>query len=374
MIQLLKEMGRIIYELALAVGTLASKFFRMTIAILAIWPVLMIPCSLLPYHFAVIVTPIAAFIPLFAIVVLAIILFNPLAFAILAAAYLTSIGRSALLLLCAIIGAELTIGVYFASVPVSHARGLVPLFVLASTAYGFLWLSGRAKLVQKLLLTLMVILTLVFIFKGTGALWNKAESVLASELPARQSNASTPGPKPSPDSPEQVAIPKPVTPPQPAKSPATAASRLSETSADPDQAQAQVPEQVTEQECPLPAPIEYGDFSVTVTRCETRGNQVRLSGKIQYDGSEKVNLSFHPFKMYDDAGNIYVVQSARFGSSENFGVGHSGQWMYPHTFIAFSLNVGPKDGSLPPATAATLIMPCSDLLGGQVLLNLALKQ
>ena len=137
----------------------------------------------------------------------------------------------------------------------------------------------------------------------------------------------------------------------------------------------QTPVQVVEQTCPnsLPEPIHYGDFTFTLTHCGLRGNQVRLSGNIQYDGAERVNLYFHPFKAYDDTANVYEVQEGRFGSSENFGMGHSGQWMSPHTSTPFSLVIGPKDGSLPPSTTITLVMPCSDLLGSQIHLSLTLK-
>jgi hypothetical protein len=83
-------------------------------------------------------------------------------------------------------------------------------------------------------------------------------------------------------------------------------------------------------------------------------------------------MYFHPFKAYDGAGDRYLVQDGRFGSSDNFGLGHSGQWMYPHTSVPFSLDLGPEDGSIPPAAAVTLIMPCSDQLGSQIVLQLAL--
>jgi hypothetical protein len=137
----------------------------------------------------------------------------------------------------------------------------------------------------------------------------------------------------------------------------------------------QPPEEVAEQACsnPLPQPIQYGDFSLTITHCGLRENQVRLSGKIQNEGPEKVLLFFHPFKAFDDAANLYIVQEGRFGSSESFGRGHSDQLMYPHTSTPFSLVIEPKDGASPPGAAVTVVMPCSDQLGGQVRLNLTLR-
>jgi hypothetical protein len=138
------------------------------------------------------------------------------------------------------------------------------------------------------------------------------------------------------------------------------------------------PQQIAEQACPsLPRPIESGNFTFVLTYCGVRGNQVRLSGTIQYYGPEKTNLSFHPFKAYDDAGDIYIVQDGRFGTSKSFGIDHSGQWMYPPTSVPystpFSVELGPENENLHPAMALTLVMPCSDELGGQIVLQLPLR-
>jgi hypothetical protein len=84
-------------------------------------------------------------------------------------------------------------------------------------------------------------------------------------------------------------------------------------------------------------------------------------------------MYFHPFKMFDDAANAFAVQEGRFGSSQSFGTGHSDQTMYPHSSVPFSLAVGPEDASQPPASSLTIVMPCTDLLGGHIRLNLILK-
>ena len=108
-------------------------------------------------------------------------------------------------------------------------------------------------------------------------------------------------------------------------------------------ASSQAPAPIVEQSClgPLPQPIQYGDSTFRLMHCGLRGNQVRLTGRIEYDGSERVIMYFHPFKMFDDAANAFAVQEGRFGSSQSFGTGHSDQTMYPHSSVPFSLAVGP---------------------------------
>lgn len=142
MIQWLTQAGRIISELALALGTRAGNWLRIAIVFLIVWPIGMLCNGMLPYHLAVVWTPIVTLAPLVALVALVIIFTNPLAFAALAAIVLTPMGNRVLRGISAIIGVELLVGIYFSIIPISYDRRLVPLLVLVAVAFSFLRFSS----------------------------------------------------------------------------------------------------------------------------------------------------------------------------------------------------------------------------------------
>ena len=276
----------------------------------------------------------------------------------------------------AAIGVLLVTGAYYLLVPTSLDKTLSLAFLMLLSAAFLLW---KFALVRNFIFGLLIIFTLIFFFGGRTATLNKIQSRwagireerrvqevrdLQAQISARDQELTTLRNKREGEA-QKVAFQSPVNTDEPNSGTNGASSTDS----------LYVPsKQVAEQACAtLPQPIEYGDFTFVLTRCGVRGNQVRLSGNVQYDGPEKTNMYFHPFNAYDDAGDIYIVQDGRFGSSDNFGLGHSGQWMYPHTSVPFSFSLGPKDVGIPPAAAVTLVMPCSDQLGSQIVLQLALK-
>jgi hypothetical protein len=269
------------------------------------------------------------------------------------------------------IGVLLVTTAYYLLVPTSLDKTLARAFLMLLVAAFFL---RKFALVRKLIFGFLVLFTLIFFLGGRTAAWSKwvgiqekahAQEVnnLQAQIAARDQELAALHKR------EGEAQKVALQPPANTEKPDSGADGAS-----PADSLYVPPKQVAEQACAtLPKPIEYGEFTFVLTHCSVRGNQVRLSGNVQYGGQEKTNMYFHPFKAYDAAGDVYIVQDGRFGDSENFGLGHSGQWMYPRTSVPFSFELGPKDGSLPPATAITLVMPCSDQLGSQIVLQLALK-
>ena len=269
----------------------------------------------------------------------------------------------------AMIGVPILIWIYFRLVPTETEKNLIPVLLMALVAVFCFW---STRWLRNALFFLIMVITLIFLRGDIATAVAGMKTTLTGVTIGKSDTGTTIGSRQQLINREAAASRKTKeTPVQPAAV-STPPPAAPETEALP----ITVPtsQRVAEQVCPkLPQPIEYGDFVFVLTHCVVRGNQVRLSGNIQYDGSEKTNMYFHPFKAYDDAGDIYIVQDGRFGSSDNFGLGHSGQWMYPHTSVPFSFELGPKDGSIPRAAAVTLVMPCSDQLGGQIVLQLTLK-
>ena len=138
------------------------------------------------------------------------------------------------------------------------------------------------------------------------------------------------------------------------------------------------PQQIAEQACPsLPRPIESGNFTFVLTYCGVRGNQVRLSGTIPVYG-RKNEFVFPPVQGIRRCGRyLHRPGWSVSGPEELWGIDHSGQWMYPPTSVPystpFSVELGPENENLHPAMALTLVMPCSDELGGQIVLQLPLR-
>jgi hypothetical protein len=111
--------------------------------------------------------------------------------------------------------------------------------------------------------------------------------------------------------------------------------------------------------------FQYGDLIVIVERCAIVGTQLRFSGMIQYDGTEKHLLAFHQFRISDNAGRVYSVQSGRFGGSDGFGTGYSSQLLMPHAPIAFAFVAGTVDTRSPPVTI-NLTLPNTQSENGDV--------
>lgn len=99
--------------------------------------------------------------------------------------------------------------------------------------------------------------------------------------------------------------------------------------------------------------FQYGEILIILQHCDVRNSQIHFSGRIMYQksddrGSGKRLLVFHAFRIRDNTGRDYTVQSGKFGTSDSFGKGYSYQWIYPDDTIAFSFVAGTADTDSPP--------------------------
>lgn len=141
-----------------------NYWVRLGIFLLAAWPVIMAIAAFTPYPaFKAIV----AMLPLLAIVFVFFAVVDPLIWGIVVA---HPIGRRILKWIALIIGVELTMGAYYAAVPVHTDRGLIPLVLLFALAGFFLAISAPAGKIKRVVLSLIVasgiVLTFIFFLGG----------------------------------------------------------------------------------------------------------------------------------------------------------------------------------------------------------------
>lgn len=152
----------------------ANVVLRFAILIAVLWPFSVIATAMaLKPSTAQTVVPIVDLVPLAAVFLLILgvgfgavtLLGNPSA-------------RKGLKWLAGFIGVELTIGVYFSTVPVSKDIGLIPLLILASLALLFLRVGGIAGILTKALALLIIAITFIFIFGGRKRVEKQVEYAL----------------------------------------------------------------------------------------------------------------------------------------------------------------------------------------------------
>jgi hypothetical protein len=240
--------------------------------------------------------------------------------------------RRGLTWLAGCIGVELTIGVYFSTVPVSKDIGLVPLLILTAFAILFLRIGGLAGFLTKTLVLLIVGITVVFLLGGRERFENKLENALS----------------PPPSVPD---IQQPLKEPTPRRSVATATP---------------TPIPTTDSEHPEPAtppPIYSGPVAATKDAdvfhfgfwpCRRAAAATFCVGFLENESEQDAYRGVLPSDVKDDLGNDYAFESFTINGFSCFGR-RGGCWP----------DVGPKDsqeikfqvdGVVPQATSLVLFI------------------
>jgi hypothetical protein len=170
----------------------ANLALRLALLIALLWPFSVIGTAMmLAPATAQTVVPIVDLIPLAAIFLL--ILGAPFGMLVLLR---DPAAKRGLTWLAGLIGVELTIGVYFSTIPVSKDIGLVPLLILTAFAILFLRIGGIAGFVTKVLVFLVVGITLVFLLGGRKPFEKRLENALSrsSAGPITKQVSSVPAP------------------------------------------------------------------------------------------------------------------------------------------------------------------------------------
>ena len=210
--------------------------------------------------------------------------------------------RKGFLWLCGLIGVELSIGVYFALVPISNDLGLVPLLILSATAVFFLRVAKYAKPLVVILSIVIIAITVIFIAGGR----EKMAKTFQSETP--QAQVQTPSATPVPSK-----IPK--------QQPTSAESRQAGSSADEAQ-----------QDIPAPPPKEVspdwtqaqrasaGNFTIEVPPCMMRAADLRCYFHITNQDDQDMLIDVNGYagriRLIDEQGKEYLTESVRIGSRE----------------------------------------------------------
>ena len=190
-----KQTGADPFPELLAFYQSANVLCRVALFVAIFWPIAVVAFSVLfqPY-LAQMIVPVIDLIPLVAIVLLfigapfglIIILQNPLA-------------RRGLIWLAAAIGVELSVGVYFSTIPVSRDAGLVPILVLTALAMLFLRIGGIGKILIRIFAVLLLAITLIFLLGGRNRAEQQLASVAAEVISPSNGSASPTRPCPAPD-------------------------------------------------------------------------------------------------------------------------------------------------------------------------------
>ena len=152
----------------------ANLALRIALLITVLWPFTVIGAAMaFNPATAQTVVPIVDLIPLAAVFFL--IIGAPFGLMVLLS---NPTARKGLTWLAALIGVELTIGVYFSTIPVSKDIGLVPLLILASLAMLFLRIGGIAGTLTKALALLIIGITFIFIFGGRKRVEKQLDTAL----------------------------------------------------------------------------------------------------------------------------------------------------------------------------------------------------
>lgn len=166
-----------IWRVVVALWGIGNFWLRVAIAIVASWPVLIVLAALFGWSA---LTATVALLPLVSLVIILMTSFDP---AFLAVLGFFGGGRTVLGWIASIIGIELTIGTYFAAVPVANDRTLIPLAILVILAITLLALGVRPGIMRRLITLLaafLVLLTTVFFLGGREKASERLERAIAS--------------------------------------------------------------------------------------------------------------------------------------------------------------------------------------------------
>lgn len=160
----------------------ANLLLRIALFTALFWPLAVIVAAILfAPHVAQTVVPIVDLVPLVAIFFL--LIGTPFALAVILQ---KPAARRGFLWLAAAIGVELSIGVYFSTIPVSKDAGLVPLLLLTALAIFFLRVGGIARWLVRIFAFLVVAITIVFLLGGRNKALNSVEKTFKemNEVPS----------------------------------------------------------------------------------------------------------------------------------------------------------------------------------------------
>ena len=165
---------------------IAMTWLFVAAAMLLLWPLLIALGGMFSPSIAIILVPVLTILPFFVLIGSAIFLTPIIIVGIIGGSVLSKTGQKILACFCAIIGAEILMGIYFAMVPTANDRPLIPLLLLFFLGLCFFRKKGG---VRKFLIFNVVILTAVFFLGGRTEVQKKINGV-GSEI----SSTSTPTP------------------------------------------------------------------------------------------------------------------------------------------------------------------------------------
>ena len=235
--------------------------------------------------------------------------------------------RQGFVWVCALIGVELAIGVYFALVPVSNDPGLIPLLVLAASALFFLRIAGYAQWLSALLTLLLIGITVTFFVGGRAELLKQFHSIVTQTEAVHTTTQVVPAPPANPTSSNPPLIP-PWTAPSPAPSPAVPAAVRDAaplvTSPAPDLAPSEP------SDTPALAPIEpswynpqhvaMDDYAFDVPPCIIRGANLHCFFRVTNQGADEylhltLSLGAYFARLIDERGNEYRADTVQLGTT-----------------------------------------------------------
>jgi len=301
----------------------ANLALRIALLITVFWPFSVIGAAMaLNPATAQTVVPIVDLIPLAAVFFLIIgapfglmaLLSNPTA-------------RKGLTWLAALIGVELTIGVYFSTIPVSKDIGLVPLLILASLAMLFLRIGGIAGTLTKTLALLIIGITFIFIFGGRKRVEKQLDTALnpphrpapiIEEPPPRPAiEQSSMKPAPRPNGPvggvSAPATPSPIT-----SGPVAAAKNVDQLNGPPRSGSLPA-ESPPITSGPVVATKNADVFHFGFWPCQRAAAATFCVGFLENESAQGANEGVLPSDVRDDLGNDYAFNSFTINGSSCYG-------------------------------------------------------
>ena len=159
----LHELGNLCVVLWEQGNLWASRWLRIMIVLVFIWPIVMIGTCLTLDKYPVVAMFILAVLPLLVFLAWLFCLTNPL---ILGVIFLLPSTKKPLLLICGALGAEILVGIYLSLVPIALDRGLGLTLILVLVALVLFW---RIRRLRTLLIILLLVLTMIFCLGGRTA-------------------------------------------------------------------------------------------------------------------------------------------------------------------------------------------------------------
>src|SRR5579863_201573 len=307
----------------------ANLLLRIALFTALFWPLAVIVAAILfAPHVAQTIVPIVDLVPLVAIFFL--LVGAPFALAIILQ---KPAARRGLLWLAAAIGVELSIGVYFSTIPVSKDAGLIPLLLLTALAIFFLRVGGIARWLVRIFAFLVVAITIVFLLGGRNKALNSVEKTfgevneIQTATGARTSAEPSSGARTVQTSPEPSSESARVAHRQPTNN--APVPKLTAPPAQPIASDSEMP--------PPPKPLRpnwklsvretEGEFVFDVTPCIRSTDRVHCFFRVTNTGpaidAEILGASPHELmaweasRLVDDQGNEYVASSGSLGDSIN---------------------------------------------------------